>query len=78
METVEKYIEQLRKQGLADKRIQVLVRIRKKLLESNMAEPETDEDDREECETCNGNGWVDDPSDGGTMTCEDCDGEGKV
>jgi hypothetical protein len=27
-----------------------------------------------DCETCEGNGWVDDP-DGGTMTCPDCDDE---
>lgn len=27
------------------------------------------------CETCEGNGWVDDPSDGGTMTCPECNGE---
>lgn len=25
-----------------------------------------------DCETCSGNGWVDDPEDGGTMTCPDC------
>lgn len=25
-----------------------------------------------ECEACNGNGWVEDPSDGGTMTCPEC------
>lgn len=30
-----------------------------------------------DCETCGGNGWVDDPSDGGTMTCPDCEGSGK-
>lgn len=29
----------------------------------------------EECETCESNGWVDDPDDGGTMTCPDCQGE---
>jgi hypothetical protein len=28
-----------------------------------------------DCETCEGNGWVDDPKDGGTMTCPECDGE---
>lgn len=32
-------------------------------------------DDRQACPTCGGNGWVYDPSDGGTMTCPDCDGE---
>lgn len=25
------------------------------------------------CETCDGNGWVDDPSDGGTMCCPECE-----
>lgn len=25
------------------------------------------------CPTCLGTNWVDDPSDGGTMTCPDCD-----
>lgn len=25
-----------------------------------------------DCETCGGNGWVGDPSDGGTMTCPEC------
>lgn len=25
-----------------------------------------------ECEACHGNGWVEDPSDGGTMTCPEC------
>lgn len=41
------------------------------------------------CEACNSNGWVDDPSDGGTMTCPeclgdageecpDCEGEGRL
>lgn len=29
----------------------------------------------EGCVTCNDTGWVDDPSDGGTMTCPDCMGE---
>lgn len=24
------------------------------------------------CEGCCGTGWVDDPEDGGTMTCPDC------
>ena len=28
-----------------------------------------------DCETCDGNGWVDDPDDGGTMCCPECDGE---
>lgn len=28
-----------------------------------------------DCETCAGNGWVDDPDDGGTMTCPDCLGD---
>lgn len=27
------------------------------------------------CEECDGNGWVDDPSDGGTMNCPTCDNE---
>lgn len=27
------------------------------------------------CEACAGNGWVDDPDDGGTMTCPVCDDE---
>ncbi len=27
-----------------------------------------------DCEKCEGNGWVYDPSDGGTMMCPDCDG----
>ncbi len=27
-----------------------------------------------ECETCGRDGYVDDPSDGGTMTCPDCQG----
>lgn len=26
-----------------------------------------------DCEACDGNGWVDDPEDGGTMTCPECD-----
>lgn len=31
----------------------------------------------EECENCDGTGWVyDDPDDGKTMTCPDCYGEG--
>ena len=34
---------------------------------TGMAEPE--------CECCQGNGWVDDPDDGGTMTCPECFGE---
>lgn len=25
-----------------------------------------------DCETCGGNGWVYDPSNGGTMTCPEC------
>lgn len=25
-----------------------------------------------DCEVCEGNGWVDDPDDGGTMTCPEC------
>lgn len=29
-----------------------------------------------ECEVCAGNGWVDDPDDGGTMSCEECDCNG--
>lgn len=28
-----------------------------------------------DCETCEGNGWVEDSEDGGTMMCPDCDGE---
>lgn len=28
-----------------------------------------------ECETCGGNGWVDDPDDGGTISCPECGGE---
>ena len=28
----------------------------------------------EGCELCDSYGWVDDPSDGGTMTCPDCNG----
>lgn len=28
-----------------------------------------------DCESCDGNGWVDDPSDGGTMTCPECGDE---
>lgn len=31
--------------------------------------------DNEDCETCDGNGWVVDPDDGGTMTCPDCGNE---
>lgn len=27
------------------------------------------------CDMCDGNGWVEDPSDGGTMTCPECEGE---
>lgn len=30
---------------------------------------------KEECEKCYGKGWVPDPSDGGTMTCPQCDGD---
>jgi hypothetical protein len=33
------------------------------------------EDMIEQCETCEGKGWVDDPSDGGTMTCPECGNE---
>lgn len=25
-----------------------------------------------DCECCDGNGWIDDEKDGGTMTCPDC------
>ncbi len=32
----------------------------------------------EECEECDGKGWVYDPSDGGTMTCPVCDGDGVI
>lgn len=32
----------------------------------------------ETCEECDGSGWVYDPSDGGTMVCPDCDGDGTV
>ena len=28
-----------------------------------------------DCEECEGKGWVDDPSDGGTMCCPTCNGE---
>jgi hypothetical protein len=28
-----------------------------------------------DCETCEGKGWVDDPSDGGTMCCPKCNGD---
>lgn len=28
-----------------------------------------------DCHTCAGAGWVDDPEDGGTMTCPQCDDE---
>ena len=35
-------------------------------------------DDRVLCSVCGGAGWVDDPSDGGTMTCPDCGGEGRI
>lgn len=39
-----------------------------------------------DCEECNGCGWVEDPEDGGTMTCpacndevcSECNGEGDV
>ena len=39
-----------------------------------------------ECSVCDSNGWVDDPEDGGTMTCPECNdercaycgGEGRV
>ncbi len=27
------------------------------------------------CKTCQGKGWVDDPSDGGTVCCPTCDGD---
>ena len=27
------------------------------------------------CDTCEGNGWVDDPDDSGTMTCPECNAE---
>ncbi len=29
--------------------------------------------DKPDCESCEGRGWVEDPSDGGTMTCDGCD-----
>lgn len=29
----------------------------------------------EGCDLCERNGWVDDPSDDGTMTCPECEGE---
>lgn len=29
----------------------------------------------EPCPLCDGKGWVEDPSDGGTMVCPECDGE---
>lgn len=28
-----------------------------------------------DCPECEGRGWVDDPDDGGTMTCPECDDE---
>ena len=28
----------------------------------------------EGCQYCEDSGWVDDPEDGGTMTCPECDG----
>jgi hypothetical protein len=28
-----------------------------------------------DCDACSGNGWVDDPDDGGTMVCPECDDE---
>lgn len=28
-----------------------------------------------DCETCGGWGWIEDPEDGGTMTCPECAGE---
>jgi len=38
-----------------------------------------DDDDRVDCPDCDGNGWVDDPSDGGTMCCPNPDCvDGKV
>ena len=30
------------------------------------------------CDECDGNGWVQDDSDGGTMTCPKCDGDGYL
>lgn len=41
-----------------------------------MADDETDE--REDCPECDGCGWVDDPSDSGTMTCPECAGSGEL
>ena len=32
----------------------------------------------EYCETCERKGWVEDPLDGGTMTCPECDGESET
>lgn len=28
-----------------------------------------------DCETCGGDGWIEDEEDGGTMTCPDCQDE---
>lgn len=28
-----------------------------------------------DCNRCDGNGWIPDPSDGGTMVCPECDSE---
>jgi DnaJ-class molecular chaperone len=30
---------------------------------------------QDECAECNSYGWVDDPEDGGTMTCPGCNGD---
>lgn len=30
---------------------------------------------KDTCDYCDNNGWVDDPSDGGTMTCPECYGD---
>lgn len=35
-----------------------------------------DDYEPEPCPKCDGNGWVYDDSDGGTMTCPACDGSG--
>lgn len=46
-------------------------------VDADAAADQEEQDDGEDCETCGGCGWLDDPSDGGTMNCDDCDGTGK-
>lgn len=31
--------------------------------------------EHQECETCGRDGWVEDPDDGGTMSCPECGGD---